>query len=123
MAISTILTINGATMSRVIKSYKVGENIMWADSGRNMNGDLRADFVGEFPKIEVEFKDGLTSAEVKRIVSAVSKPFFTVEFFSPKTGAMERGTFYRSDFTVEMLDPRRELYKGFNISLIPISRR
>ena len=123
MAISTILKIDGRAMSRVIKSYKVGENIMWAESGRNMAGELRADFVGEFPKIEVEFKDGLTAAQVRNITASLSKPFFVVEYYSPKKGAMESGTFYRNDFTVEILDAHRELFKGFSVNLIPVRRR
>lgn len=123
MAINTILKIDGRVMSRVIKSYKVAENLTWADAGRNMAGTLRADFVGEFPKIEVEFRDGLTLAQVQNIAEAVRKPFFEVEFFSPVKGAMERGVYYRNDYTIEMLDPRRELFKGFSINLIPKARR
>lgn len=80
MAISTIIKIDGFTISRMLKSYKVGENIMWADSTRNMAGSLRADFVGEFPKIELEFRDGLTSTEVRKIAAALRKPFLRSNF-------------------------------------------
>ena len=123
MAITTIIKIDGAPMNRLLKSYKIGENIMWADSTRNMAGSLRADFVGEFPKIELEFRDGLTSAEVRKIAAALRKPFFTVEFYSPISGQIERGVFYRNDYSVELLDPRREIFKGFSVNLIPRERR
>lgn len=123
MAITTILKIDGWVATRVIKSYKVGENIMWSDATRNMAGELRADFVGEFPKIQVEFRDGLTKNQIRQITTALSKPFFTVEFFSPKTGGMERGTYYHNDYEIELLDPRRELFKGFSVALIPKRRR
>lgn len=123
MAISTIIKIDGFTISRMLKSYKVGENIIWADSTRNMAGSLRADFVGEFPKIELEFRDGLTSAEVRKVAAALRKPFFEVEFYSPISGQIERGVFYRNDYSIELLDPQREIFKGFSVNLIPRERR
>lgn len=123
MAITTIVKIDGFIPTKMLKSYKIGENIIWADAGRNMAGELRADFVGEFPKIELEFRNGLNKTQVQQILRAVSKPFFEVEFFSPKTGQMERGIYYRNDLTVELLDPRREIFKSFSVNLIPKRRR
>ena len=48
--IGTLLQINGQTVPN-IKSYKVGNNKLWADADRNMDGDVRATFIGVFPKI------------------------------------------------------------------------
>lgn len=54
-----LLKINGQKVIG-LKAYRIGSNLLWKDAERNMNGDVRASYLGEYPKIELEFIDGLT---------------------------------------------------------------
>lgn len=88
-----------------------------------MNGDMRAAYMGEYPKIELEFRDGLTKAQIKTIYSQLSSPFFNATYLHPGLDENITAQYYRSDYTIELLDKTRGLYKGFSVNLIPISRR
>lgn len=117
-----LLKIDGTKVTG-LKSYKVGSNLLWADAERNMNGDVRATYLGEYPKLELEFRDGLTQAEVKAIYNLLQSPFFNVTYYHPGTGQTVTAQYYRSDYTLDLLDKNRGLYKAFSVNLIPISRR
>lgn len=106
-----------------LKEYKVSSNLLWADSDRNMNGDMRATYLGEYPKIELEFRDGLTRAQVSQIYSQLSSPFFNITYYHPGTDNTVTAQYYRSDFTIGVLDKSRGLFNSFSVNLIPISRR
>lgn len=111
------------TSVKGLKTYRVGSNLLWANAERNMNGDIRASYLGEYPKLELEFRDGLTQAEVTNIYNLLSSPFFTVTYYHPGTGNYKTGQYYRGDFSFDLLDKRRGLYKEFSVNLIPVSRR
>ena len=118
-----LLTISGSKVAG-LKTYKVGSNLLWTDAERNMNGDVRASYLGEYPKIELEFRDGLTQAEVTQIYNQLSSaPFFNVTYYHPGLGQNVTAQYYRSDFTLDLLDKNRGLYKAFTVNLVPISRR
>lgn len=122
MAIDVLIKINGNSIRRMIKSYKVDENLLWADSDRAMDGSIHATRIGEFPKIEIVFKDGLRQDEVQYLGGLMNAPFFNVEYFRPRTGRMETMQFYRNDYSLELLDQNRQLYKSFSVNLIPTRR-
>ena len=120
--IGTLLQINGQTVPN-IKSYKVGNNKLWADADRNMDGDVRATFIGVFPKIELEIGGVLTSEIVSRLCNLLDQPYFSVTFYDPKTRTNRTAQYYASDYTVELIDKNRELYEPFTVNLIPVSKR
>jgi hypothetical protein len=120
--IGTLLQINGQTIPN-IKSYKVGNNKLWADAERNMNGDVRATMIGVFPKIELEIGGILTSAIVANLCSLLDQSYFSVTFYDPKTRTTRTAQYYASDYTVELSDKYRELYEPFSVNLIPVSKR
>lgn len=120
--IGTLLKINGQTIPN-IKTYKVGNNKLWADAERNMDGDVRATFIGVFPKLELEIGGVLTSAIVANLCALLDQPYFSVTFYNPKTRANRTAQYYASDYTVELMDKYRELYQPFSVNLIPVSKR
>lgn len=118
-----LLTIGGAKVVG-LKTYRVASNLLWADSERNMNGDVSATYLGEYPKLELEFRDGLTQAEIQQIYSQLrTSPYFDVTYWHPGAGKNVTAKYYSSDFSMELLDKNRGLYKTFSVNLVPISRR
>lgn len=118
----SLITIDGLTMPG-LKEYKVGYNKLWKDAERNMNGDVRASLIGVFPKIELAFRDALTEAEVNQIIEKLDKPYFSVTYYDPKTKNNITAQYYSGDYSIEILDRPRGLFKGFNVSLVPVSKR
>lgn len=105
-----------------LKEYKVGYNKLWKDADRNMNGDVRASLIGIFPKIELVFRDALTENEVNGIIALLDQPYFSVTYYSPKHKADRTAQYYAGDYTVEILDRSRGLFKTFSVSLVPVSK-
>lgn len=122
MAISgALIKINGQNMP-ALKTYKVTRAKLWADADRNMNGEVRATLIGVFPKLELEFGGRLTQAKVSQACHLLDLPFFDVEFFDPKYGNNRTARYYASDYTPELMERERELYKPFAVNLIPVSK-
>lgn len=117
-----LITINGTALPG-LKEYKVGYNKLWKDADRNMNGDVRASLIGIFPKIELVFRDALTEDQVNTIIGLLDQPYFSVTYYDPKTKSNKTAQYYASDYTVEILDRSRKLFKTFTASLVPVSRR
>lgn len=117
-----LLKINNEKVSG-LKAYDVESNLLWADAERNMNGDVRATYLGEYPKLLLEFHDGMTQDEVKTLYRQLSAPYFNVTYFHPGLGENVTAQYYRSDYKLSLLDKQRALYKAFSVNLIPISRR
>ena len=122
MAISgDLLKINGTTISD-LKEYKVSYNKLWSDAERNMNGDVRATLIGIFPKLELTFRDALTEAEVATINSLLDQAYFSVTYYSPKSQTTVTAQYYASDYTLELLDKTKGIYKTFSVNLVPVSK-
>lgn len=116
-----LLKINNTTVVG-LKEYKVGYNKLWKDAERNMNGDVRASLIGVFPKLELSFRDALTDSQIGTISSLLDQAYFSVTYFDPKSNTTKTAQYYASDYTVELLDRSRGLYKAFNVSLVPVSK-
>ena len=122
MAISgDLLKINSTTISG-LKEYKVSYNKLWSDAERNMNGDVRATLIGIFPKLELTFRDALTEAEVATINSLLDQAYFSVTYYSPKSQTTVTAQYYASDYTLELLDKTKGIYKTFSVNLVPVSK-
>ena len=116
-----LLQINGVSVQG-LKEYKVGYNKLWSDAERNMNGDVRASLIGVFPKLELVFRDALTSDEIATINSLLDQAYFSVTYYSPKSRGLVTAQYYASDYTLELLDKTKGLYKSFTVNLVPVSK-
>lgn len=122
MAISgALLKINNTTVTG-LKEYKVSYNKLWTDAERNMNGDVRATLIGIFPKLELVFRDGLTVAEINQINGLLDQAYFSVTYFSPKSQTTVTAQYYAGDYTVELLDKNKGIFKTFSVALVPVSK-
>lgn len=117
----SLLTIDGTTIAN-LKSYKVTYAKLWSNAERNMAGDVRATLIGIFPKLELEIGGNLTENAVSTIAALLNKPYFSVTYFDPKSKTTKTASYYASDYSVDMLDKSRGLYKPFTVSLVPVSK-
>ena len=116
-----LLKINGRSVAG-LKNYKITRAKLYSDAGRNLNGGLSATFIGVFPKLELEIGGVLTKERVAELCGLLDQGFFNVEYYDPKTGATKNGAYYASDYSVELLERQRGLYKPFTVNLIPMER-
>lgn len=119
--ITNLLKINSSDVTKLTE-YEVEYNTLWADAGRNMAGDLRSTFIGNFPKINVTFNH-LTREQATTIVNLLTtNSSFTVEWYDVASNTLKSGTFYRNDFKVPILSKKRELFKPFSVSFISFNK-
>lgn len=116
-----LLKINGRSVAG-LKNYKITRAKLYSDAGRNLNGGLSATFIGVFPKLELEIGGILTKERVSELCGLLDQGFFNVEYYDPKTGATKSGAYYASDYSVELLERQRGLYKPFTVNLIPMEK-
>lgn len=116
-----LLKINNQAVTG-LKEYKVGYNKLWKDAERNMNGDVRASLIGVFPKLELVFRDALNEPQISAITALLNQAYFSVTYYDPRTNGTKTAQYYSSDYTIDILDRRRGLFKGFNVSLVPVSK-
>lgn len=116
-----LLKINGKTVAG-LKSYKITRTKLYSDAGRNLNGGLSATFIGVFPKLELEIGGVLTKERVAELCGLLDQGFFNVEYYDPKTETTRSGAYYASDYSVELLERQRGLYKPFTVNLIPMEK-
>ena len=105
-----------------IKSYKIGRAKLWKNADRNMNGDTRATLIGIFPKIKMKVGI-LTQEQMSQLTQLLDQDYFTVTWFDVRIQATISTQYYASDYDVELLDKTRGLYKAFDVSLVPVSKR
>lgn len=117
-----LITINGIAITG-LKEYKVSYNKLWRDADRNMNGEVRATLIGIFPKIELVFRDALTENQVNQIINLLDQSYFSVTYYDPKTKNNVTAQYYAGDYTVEILERGRKLFKTFSVPLVPVGRR
>lgn len=117
-----LLRIDGVVVPN-ISQYKINYAKLWKDAERNMNGDIRASMIGVFPKIELEIGGVLTPSIMAMLCNLLNRSYFTASFTDPATNQAVSAQYYASDFTVELFDKYRILYKPFTVNLIPVSKK
>lgn len=100
---------------------EVERSKLWTDADRNLNGDLKATFIGVFPKIKLEFTY-LTEAQLKTVTGLLDASSFTVSWWNAKTTDYSSGTFYASDYSYPVFDKEKERYQPFGVTLIAFAK-
>ena len=116
-----LLKINGKTIPHIV-TYKVSRAKMWKDSDRNMSGDVRATFIGIFPKIQLEI-GYTTQEELSELTQILDTDFFDVEWYDVRVQATTSAKYYASDYDVELDSKSKGRYKPFSVNLVPVSKR
>ena len=120
MAVTTLIKINNTELTKV-KKYKVTRAKLWADAGRNMAGDMRATFIGIFPKISLEFVT-LTAEEVADLIGVLDAPSFSVTWFDAYSSSTKTADYYAGDYEYSLYRADTESYEGFTVDLIPFKK-
>lgn len=105
-----------------ITNYKVGRNKLWKDADRNMAGDVRATLIGIFPKIELSI-GYTTQEEMAKLCQILDQDYFMVEYFDVRVQDIITANYYAGDYSNEIFDKSRGLYKPFTVSLVPVGKR
>ena len=113
---ATLLKINGTDVP-ALRGYNVGINKLWTDAGRNMKGELKSTFVGNFLKIGVEI-GYTTPIQMSTLRDMLDNAFLTVLWFDEDTGLLRSNTCYPNDFEYGVYNNDLELYKPFGFNLI-----
>jgi len=119
MAIPYLIKIDGSSLPK-LRAFKIGRNKLWADANRNLNGDLKASYIGMFPKITLEFAPTTTS-EMSTLLALLDQPDFDVTWWDEQADKLTTGTYYSGDFEVPMLRLDTELYDAFTVNLVPFN--
>lgn len=121
MNMNKLLIIDGITIPK-IKDYSITHSKLWANADRNMYGDLNADLIGLFPKIDVTLSV-CTIEEIKIITGLLDKKSFVVEFYDDTKDKMLKGLYYSNDYKTSILSKERGLYNPLNFALIPYKKK
>jgi hypothetical protein len=124
MAITVILKIGTTDLTSYISDYEVSYEQMFADANRNMQGSLRANYVGTVPKISVTFRH-LTQSEMTTIINLLNDDTFSVTWWDEDAQATKTANFYRGELKTGLYRATDSvLYKTLSVNLIaydPIS--
>lgn len=116
-----LVKINGNVIPHV-QQYKIGRAKLWKDADRNMAGDVRAFFIGVYPKIKM--KIGVTTQEeMSALTQLLDLDYFEVEWFDVRIQTTIKTMYYASDYDTDLLSKSRGLYNPFEVNLIPVSKR
>lgn len=117
MAKTYLVKIGSTQLDGYIQNLTIERNKLWTSADRNLAGDLKATFIGTFPKIVIEF-GYLAETELKTVVGLLDTPSFSVSWWDSKAGDYKTGNFYASDYGYPVFDKSKELYEPFTVSLI-----
>lgn len=120
MAIGTLLKINSKTVPG-LREYVVSRPKLFSEAERNLEGDLKATFIGIFPKILLKFRV-MTDTEMKTLVGLLDPASISVTWWDEATTGTKTGNFYAGDFDVSLLSKDRGLYNEFSVNLISYSK-
>lgn len=121
MAMTYTLKIGTTDISAYLKGYSVQRSKLWTDANRNLAGDLKATFIGIFPKIKLEFTY-LTEAELKTVIGLMDSPSFSVDWWDSGSGTYKVANYYSGDYEYPLFDKTKGRYKEFSVNLIPYKK-
>jgi hypothetical protein len=121
MAKTYLVKISSTELDQYLKGLTVERNKLWVDADRNLNGDLKATFIGIFPKILLEFKH-LTEAQLKTVTGLLEPSSISVSWWDSKAEDYSSGSFYASDYGYPVFNKSKGLYEPFSVSLIAYNK-
>jgi len=107
----------GTTELSDLTKFEVERNKLFADADRNLAGDLKATFIGIFPKITIGF-NYMTEAQVKTILGLLEPASISVTWWDSKSGTYKTGDFYASDPKPPYWSKEKGMYAPWEVNLI-----
>ena len=120
----TLIYLNGKAFKN-ITGWQPLRSKLWADdTGRNMAGSFRGSFIGNFPKLQIEF--GPTDDEdiISELIQIFDEPIVSVKYYNPKYKTYCTADFYSGDYGEQLLLALDdELYfGGMTVNLVPVEK-
>jgi hypothetical protein len=116
---STLIQINGTNITKLV-GYEVDYQNLYSDADRNMQGDVRATFIGWFPKINLSTRNATPRADLSALIQILKNPNLTVKWYDID-GSIKTGQFYAASFKAKLMERDRELYESFSCTLTPLN--
>jgi len=120
MKLNYIVKINGTELTH-LKKFNVNRTKLWTEANRNMEGDLRATLIGIYPKLELGFAP-MDADTCKAIIALLDLAFFSVDWWDAASKTFQTAQYYAGDYTLPLFSSETQLYDGFEVSLIPVSK-
>jgi hypothetical protein len=111
----------GSTALTGLKSYIVSRPKLFSEAERTLNGDLKATFIGVFPKITLRF-NYLTETQLKAILILLEPASISVQWWDSHSASYKTGTFYAGDFAYPLWRNDVSMYEPFEVNLISYSK-
>lgn len=116
---------NGGVDISNLASYTVQYPKLWStDSGRNMQGDMKATLIGIFTKLVVEILDKAFDADaISAILDVVNGASTYVKYYDIQTQSLRVEDFYFGDIETQLLNAPTNKVKVNQFSIIANKRR
>jgi hypothetical protein len=121
MSLTYMVKLNSTELNDMLKGYTVERNKLWTEADRNLDGELKATFIGVFPKITLEF-GYLTESTLKTVLGILEEPSFNVSWWDSEKGDYSTGTYYAGDFKYGLFDKADGRYEPWSVNLIPYTK-
>lgn len=99
------------------QTMKVAVQDVDFESGRTADGTMRRNRVGVKRKISLEFPP-MSTAEVSKVLNAVSAQFFQVTYLDPVEGRESTRMFYVGDRTVPVYNFALDIWDKLSFDLV-----
>ncbi len=119
-----LVKINSTVIKKsFITGYRIGYMTLWGDdSGRDIEGTDHGTVKGIFPKIFLRIKQ-LTTDEMSELLLLLNLVTFDLTYYDAETKGYKTIPNYRADFEVDLISTKSGKYRGFEVNLIPRTKR
>lgn len=111
-----LLKIGNTDITPYLKKYEMYMEEMWDDAGRNMQGDLIANYVGATPKIELTFRE-LSQVEMSLVLSLLKRKF-PATYWDEESDSYKTQNFYRGQLKRPLRSIHTKRYTEFGVNII-----
>lgn len=125
MAKTYTIKLASTEIDKYLKSpfgFKLEPNKLWTEASRNLDGELKATFVGIFPKIQLNFR-AMTESELKTVLALLSPASISVTYWDTESATYKTADFYAGDFSYPYFNNDLGLYGDFSVNLIAYKKR
>ena len=125
---SIVITANNKTINAgdyIVQAQYQYNKLFGDDTGRNLAGTFSGSFLGNFPKIILQFR-ALTKQELEEIIPILDSPRQTVSYYDPNKKSQITMDTYTGDYEItdkNIIGNDGTKNEGFSCSFIAVSKR
>ena len=115
-----LIKINNVLLPK-LKGFEVSREKLYSTANRNMAGNLKAAFIGIFPKITLSFTN-TSQVEMSTIISLLDLPSFTCSWWDELTDTVKSSKYYAGSYKYAVFKKSQGSYMPFTVDLIPYNK-